>query len=106
MLAASSGWLTDQFTKLTRARPDLVEPMLQNAVREDVALRWAVVVGAYMDEQVNLGKAAELLGIHRADLQRQFLDKGIPLRLGPETAEEAAAEVEAWNLWGEARSTE
>jgi predicted HTH domain antitoxin len=92
-------WLYRQFDRLAQMRPDIVEPVLQRAMREDAEFRWAMVVGAYLEEQINLGKAAELLGMHRAQLQRQFLEKGIPLRLGSQTVEEAQAEVEAWAMW-------
>ncbi len=92
-------WLYRQFERLVQMRPDLVEPVLQRAMREDEGFRWAIVVGAYLDEQINLSKAAELLGVHRMKLQQQFLEKGIPLRSGSRTIEEAKAEVEAWAVW-------
>ena len=47
-------------------------------MQEDAAFRWAMVVGAYLEGHINLGKAAELLGMHRLQLQREFLEKGIP----------------------------
>ncbi|MBI3952081.1 MAG: UPF0175 family protein [Acidobacteria bacterium] len=99
MAETMTPWLYRQFQRLAQMRPDLVEPILQRALREDEGFRWAVVVGAYLDEQINLGKAAELLGMHRLELQQQFLEKGIPLRLGPQTVEEAKADVEAWAAW-------
>lgn len=94
-------WLHRQFERLAQMRPDIVEPVLQRAMQEDAEFRWAMVIGAYLDERINLGKAAELLGMHRAQLQRQFLEKGIPLRLGSPTLEEAQAEVEAWATWNQ-----
>ncbi len=92
-------WLYIQFDKLARMRPDMVESILQRAMQEDAEFRWAMVVGAYLEEQINLGKAAELLGMHRLQLQREFLEKGVPLRLGPQTLEEVQAEVDAWAMW-------
>jgi len=85
--------------KLSKLRPDWIDPILEKLMREDEQLRWAVVVGAYLDGEINIGKAAELLGIHRLELQRIFIQKGIPLRLGPESEEEAKTEVESWALW-------
>lgn len=99
MSAVLASWVHHQFDRLAETRPDLVEPVLGRAMREDEQFRWAMVVGAYLDEEINLGKAAELLGVHRLELQRQFVEKGIPLRLGPATAEEAQAEVGAWTAW-------
>ncbi len=99
MADMASEWLPRQLTKMIRMRPDLVMPVPDRALREDEAFRWAMVVGAYLDEQINLGKAAELLGMHRLELEHQFSQKGIPIRIGPESPEEARADVEAWTAW-------
>jgi predicted HTH domain antitoxin len=50
---------------------------------------------AYLAGDISLGKAAELLGLSRFELQERFVRLGVPLRLGPATLEEARAEVEA-----------
>jgi antitoxin (DNA-binding transcriptional repressor) of toxin-antitoxin stability system len=50
---------------------------------------------AYLSEQISLGKAAELLGLSRFELQARFHRVGVPLRLGPATLEDALAEVAA-----------
>jgi hypothetical protein len=50
---------------------------------------------AYLADDISLGKAAELLGLSRFELQERFVRLGISLRLGPATLEEARAEVEA-----------
>ena len=68
-------------------------------------LRWAVVVGAYLDGEINLGKAAELLGMHRLELQDRFVAQSIPLRLGPESVEAAKAELAAIESWNAKAST-
>ena len=99
MAEAMPLWVTDQFAKLGRMRPDLVQPAIQRALQADESLRWAIVVGAYLDGEVNLGKAAELLGLHRLELQSRFREQGIPIRVGPDTKDEAKAEVEAWAVW-------
>jgi len=48
---------------------------------------------AYLAEEISLGKASELLGLNRFELQERFLRLGVPLRLGPATLEEARAEI-------------
>lgn len=48
---------------------------------------------AYLDDEISLGKAAELLDLHRLQLQERFLRLGVPLRLGPATLEEAREEI-------------
>jgi predicted HTH domain antitoxin len=50
---------------------------------------------AYLAEEISLGKAADLLGLSRFELQERFLRLGVPLHLGPATLEEARAEVSA-----------
>ena len=62
-------------------------------------LTWSLVVSAYQDEEINLGKATELLGLHELELRDQFIELGIPLRLGPANVAEAQAEVQAMNSW-------
>jgi prevent-host-death family protein len=52
------------------------------------------VVRAYLDEEVSLGRAAELLGISRFDLQARFQRLEIPLRQGPANEDEAFEEIE------------
>jgi predicted HTH domain antitoxin len=97
MTEQENSWIHRQLERLAETRPDLVEAIVQRAMLQDSEFRWAMVVGAYLDGQINLGKAAELLGMHRIELQRLFLEKGIPLRMGPEDTAEALAEAKAWS---------
>lgn len=97
-------WTYNQLLKVRQYRPELVDQMLDAILTQQAELRWLVIVGAYLDEEVNLGKAAELLGIHRLELQEQFVRQGIPLRLGVDTPEEAQAEFSAITQWNEAAS--
>ena len=92
-------WEVDQLLKLRERQPDLVEPALRRLVDEDEKVRWSVVVGAYQDRQINLGKAAELLGLTELELRDRFIELGIPLRIGPADLAEARAEVEAVRAW-------
>jgi antitoxin (DNA-binding transcriptional repressor) of toxin-antitoxin stability system len=48
---------------------------------------------AYLADEISLGKAADLLGISRFELQDRFLRLDVPLRLGPASLDEARAEV-------------
>jgi len=92
-------WAFEQLTRLSQRRPELVSRALQRLLTEDAELRWALVVGAYLDRRINLGKAAELLDVHELELRERFLELGIPLRIGPADLEEAKAEVEAVRSW-------
>lgn len=92
-------WELDQLTRLYQRRPDLVRAALQRLLAEEPELRWSLIVGAYLDHQINLGKAAELLEMDAFQLQARFLELGIPLRLGPADVDEARAEVAAARRW-------
>src|SRR4029077_7312182 len=41
------------------------------------------ILQSYLDDEISLGKAAELLALSRFELQERFHRLGIPLRLGP-----------------------
>jgi predicted HTH domain antitoxin len=56
---------------------------------------WDSVVSSYLYGDISLAKAAELLGMHALELRERFMQLGIPIRLGPETIEEAKAEADA-----------
>ena len=92
-------WEVEQLLKLRERQPDLIEPALRRLVQENEDIRWSVVVGAYQDRQINLGKAAELLGMTELELRDRFIELGIPLRIGPADLAEAHAEVEAMRAW-------
>jgi predicted HTH domain antitoxin len=94
-------WELEQLLKLREQQPELIEPALRRLVQENEKIRWSVVVGAYQDRQINLGKAAELLGLSELELRERFVKLGIPLRLGPADLAEARAEVEAMRAWFE-----
>lgn len=55
----------------------------------------AQVLGDYLGERINLGKAAELLHLSRFELEGSFLRLGIPLRRGPRSVEDAQSEITA-----------
>jgi predicted HTH domain antitoxin len=100
------GWELDQLLKLRERQPDLFEPIVNRLVQENEDIRWSVVVGAYDDRQINLGKAAELLGMTEIELRQRFIELGIPLRVGPADIAEARAEVEAIRAWSVEESGE
>jgi predicted HTH domain antitoxin len=71
----------------------MVESALSKLLAEDDELRWAIVVGAYIDEEINLGKAAELLEMAEISLRQRFQELGLPLRLGAADIDTARAEI-------------
>jgi predicted HTH domain antitoxin len=84
-------WELYQLVRLRQ--PDLLDMALRQVMAANEGLRWSMVVGAYLDGQISLGKAAELLNLHSLQLRERFLKLGIPLRVGPADAAEARAEV-------------
>jgi len=61
----------------------------------DPQAAWDRVIAAYLDGDISLGRAAELLDLSRFELAERFNRLGIPLHLGPTSIEEARAELEA-----------
>jgi predicted HTH domain antitoxin len=101
---AVRSWVLEQLAKVERHQPEVVERAIIEMLAQQSDLRWSVVVGAYLDGEINLGKAAELLGMHRLELQERFVAQSIPVRVGPDTVEEARAElaaIESWNAEAE-----
>ncbi len=86
------------------AHPPQIDPLagLSNeAVEglEDIQDRYNLVIAHYLAGSINLGRAAELLGLSWFDLRERFQRLDVPLRLGPETVEEAKEEVRALREW-------
>lgn len=96
---SSPAWELAQLNQLYHYRPDLVNAALRRLMLEDAELRWAVVVSAYVNHEINLGKAAELLNLHELELRERFAKLGIPLRVGSADLAEARAEVQAAASW-------
>ena len=95
----SADWTFTRLTKLHKQQPGLVDNALQKMIESDADLAWSLVVSAYLDEEINLGKAAEMLGIHELELRDRFVALGIPLRIGPIDKAEARAEAQALSSW-------
>jgi predicted HTH domain antitoxin len=96
-------WQIKQLEKLSEVNPGLVDSVLDRLLEEDPALQEKLVVGAYLDGDINIGKAAELLGVHPVELRQRFLKRGIPVRIGAESVEELRAEVAAAEGIGQTR---
>ncbi len=98
-LSVTPGWTISQLTKLHKQRPQFVDTALDELLNANPELRYSLILNAYLDEEINLGKAAELLDMHELELREQFIKSGIPLRIGSANLAEAEAEVEAIKHW-------
>ncbi len=97
----SANWPFTHLSKLHKEQPQLVDNALQHMIENNPDLAWSLVVSAYLDKEINLGKAAEILNLHELELKDRFLELGIALRLGPADKAEAIAEGEAIRAWFE-----
>ena len=95
-MSVAARWLLDEMAKLWEVHPERISQVLLTALRSDPDLHWAIVVGACLDEQISLAKAAELLGTDQWSLAEEFQQRGIPIRRGSADTQEARAEVAAW----------
>jgi predicted HTH domain antitoxin len=99
MAVATYAWEFEQLARLSRQQPELVNRAMHRLLEEDADLRWAVIVSAYLEHEINLGKAAELLSIPELELRERFVNLGIPLRIGPADLSEAQTEADAIRSW-------
>jgi predicted HTH domain antitoxin len=98
-VALSEMWSFQQLVKLQRSQPALVERAMRRLLDEDEGLRWSLVVSAYLDEEISLARAAALLKLHPLELRERFIEKGVPLYLGPIDDADAQAELDALRAW-------
>ena len=54
---------------------------------------WNLVLRAYLDGNISLGRAAQLLGTLRFELHDRLNRLGLPLRTAPDNVQEAASEI-------------
>ncbi len=85
-------WQLKQLERLHEIEPDIVDIIMMKLLEQESGLREKLVIGAYLEGEINFGKAAELLHIHPVALRKQFLARGIPVRIGVESKEGIVAE--------------
>jgi predicted HTH domain antitoxin len=80
-----------------------VYPDTDTAVREAVRVLWQerpgvridVAVHRYRSEGLSVAKAAAIAGVSFDRMKELLAERGVPLRLGPETLAEARTELDA-----------
>lgn len=80
LYASNDAVIQDALRHLLRARPDL---------RINLALY------RYLHEEISLAQAASLAGVSWSQMRDIMVERGLQPRLGPDTVDEAQAEVEA-----------
>ncbi|MGQ9626287.1 MAG: UPF0175 family protein [Anaerolineae bacterium] len=81
--------------KLYENKETAIQEALRALLREKPHLRLEMAVHRYKTGEISLGKAANLAGISMEQMKEILLNRGIELRLGSETIEEAREEVDA-----------
>jgi predicted HTH domain antitoxin len=90
-------WKIEELNKISQSRAEEVECALNKLFDDNPNIKRAVVVNAYLDKKISLSKAAEELGLHRFELERQFESEGIPIRRISD--DDLTAEVRAVIKW-------
>jgi predicted HTH domain antitoxin len=80
-----------------------VFPNADAAVREALRILWQerpavridVAVYRYRSEELSVARAAALAGVSFDRMKEILAERGVPLRLGPETPEEARDEIDS-----------
>jgi len=85
--------LIQQLQKIAQVDPKTVSELFRLLPKRAPGLWRMLVVGAYLDDQINLSKAAEMLGKHPVELRREFLKQGIPVKIGVESIADVNADV-------------
>lgn len=98
-ISVMPGWTFSQLNKLRKQQPELVDNALADMIQSNPELRWSLVLNAYLDEEINLGKAAELLEMSELVLRDRFIELGVPLRIGPSDLLQVQAEIAAMRSW-------
>ena len=88
-------WQLKQLEKLREIEPDVVDGAIQLFLEKEVVLKEKLIIGAYMDGDINFSKTAELLDLHPVKLREVFLSRGIPIKIGVSSEEEILNEQPA-----------
>ena len=85
---------------LYSSEEEVIQEALAHLLEDRPDLRLDLAIYEYdVKGGISLGRAAELAGITRWELMDILVSRGVELRLGPVTIEEARAEVAAVEQW-------
>ncbi len=91
---------TEEFVnaQLYQSEEAVIQDALRHLLRSRPELRIQLAVYRYRTQDISLAKAAGLAGVSWMQMKEILSERGVRLRLGPETADEAREEVEALRL--------
>ncbi|MDP2767474.1 MAG: UPF0175 family protein [Candidatus Methanoperedens sp.] len=90
-------WVIEELQKISEIKPETIGNILEDIKNRSPEIFKSLVISAYVDGKISIGKAAEMLDVTRIELQKEFKNKGIPIRVVSE--EDVIAEVEAIRSW-------
>lgn len=90
-------WVIEELQKISEIKPETIGNILEDIKNRNPEIFKSLVISAYVDGKISIGKAAEMLDVTRIELQKDFRNKGIPIRVVSE--EDVIAEVEAIRSW-------
>jgi len=73
----------------------VIEDAVRHLLRARPDLRISLAIYRYQHKAISLAKAASLAGVSWPQMREIMVERGVTLRLGPESLDEARAEVEA-----------
>lgn len=85
-LYVKSGYFENRSELIREAIREFLQKLEQN--------RMKIAVDMYRKEKISLGRAAEISGVGYEKMKTILMERGIPLRRGPQTAEELNKEYE------------
>ncbi len=90
-------WEIEAFQKLSSVRPGIIIDALKELWKIRPELYKMIVINAYLDDKINLTKAAENLDVTRIEFEKELRERGVPVRTL--SREDVIAEVEAITRW-------
>ena len=75
-----------------------ITPAILSGLPDEQA-HYDLVLGHYLSLHLSLAKAGELLEMTSHEIRSRLVRLGIPLRIGPTTADEVASEIETIENW-------
>jgi len=76
-------------------RSELIREAMREFLEKHVKEKPEIAIGLYRKGRISLGRAAEISGMGYENMKGLLLERGIPIRRGPQTAEELSLEYEA-----------
>ncbi|MCP4700435.1 MAG: UPF0175 family protein [Gammaproteobacteria bacterium] len=91
---------TEEFVDahLYQSEEAVIQDAIRHLLRSRPELRIQLAIYRYRTQDISLAKAASLAGMSWMQMKEVLSERGVQLRLGPETMDEAREEVDALRL--------